>query len=78
MTLSRRLESDRGAALLVVLLMLTLSLALVSAFTSTLVSDQQLRGVDQSRTRVFYAAHGALEQLTADLRRAEVADQQRE
>ena len=60
-------HSERGTALLTVLLMLTLALAMLGGFMSTLTTDQQLRGLDQSRTKVFYATHGALEQLTANL-----------
>jgi hypothetical protein len=60
-------NSDRGAALLTVLLLLTLVAAMLAGFSTVVMTDQRVRGVDRTRTRAFYAAHGALEQLTADL-----------
>jgi hypothetical protein len=62
------LKSDeRGVALIAVLLVLLLTSAMLSGFLFTATTDVQLRGTDRSRTRALYAAHGALEKLTADL-----------
>jgi len=59
--------SDRGTALLTVLLLLTLVSAMLAGFSTVIMTDQRVRGVDRTRTKAFYAAHGALEQLTANL-----------
>ncbi len=58
---------DGGIAMVTVLLLLTLSLAMLGGFTTMVITDQRLRSVDRNRTQAFYGAHGALEQLTADL-----------
>ena len=60
-------RSERGTALITVLLLMMLSLGMLAGFTTLLVTDQRLRGVDRTRTQAFYGAHGALELLTADL-----------
>ncbi|MBI4484510.1 MAG: hypothetical protein HY655_00725 [Acidobacteria bacterium] len=61
------LRSERGVALLTVLLLVMLAAAMLTGVTTLLVSDQRLRGLDRTRTQAFYGAHGALERLTADL-----------
>jgi hypothetical protein len=62
------LKSDeRGVALVAVLLVLMLTSAVLAGFLFTATTDVRLRGTDRSRTRALYAAHGALEKLTADL-----------
>ena len=58
---------ERGVALVAVLLVLLMTSALLSGFLFTTTTDVQLRSVDRSRTRAQYAAHGAIEKLTADL-----------
>ncbi|HWI17415.1 MAG TPA: hypothetical protein VNT81_06700, partial [Vicinamibacterales bacterium] len=65
-TLSLR-ENERGVALVATLLILLLVSALLAAFLATATTDVLLRSADRSRTRTLYAAHGALEKLTADL-----------
>jgi hypothetical protein len=40
---------------------------MLAGFSTVVMTDQRVRGVDRTRTRAFYAAHGALEHLTADL-----------
>lgn len=60
-------RNERGVALVAVLLILMLTSAVLVAFLATASTDVQLRSVDRSRTRTLYAAHGALEKLTADL-----------
>jgi hypothetical protein len=60
-------QNERGIALVAVLLVLMLTSALLSGFLFTATTDVQLRAVDRSRTRALYAAHGAIEKLTADL-----------
>jgi hypothetical protein len=62
-----RIASERGTALLTVLLLLSLSVAMLGGFMTMVVTDQKLRAGDQDSTRAFYGAHGALEKLTADL-----------
>ena len=59
--------TERGIALLTVLLLLMLTSSILAGFLVTTTTDQKLRGVDRSRTKAFYAAHGGLEKLTADL-----------
>ncbi len=63
----QRFESERGTALLTVLLLLSLSVAMLGGFMTMVITDQKLRTGDQDSTRAFYGAHGALEKLTADL-----------
>src|SRR3989304_1885295 len=60
-------RSERGVALIAVLLLLMLSAALVAGFTSIVMNEQRLQGVEQGRAEAFYAAHGCLEKLTSDL-----------
>jgi hypothetical protein len=74
MTTRTRFASERGTALVIVMMVLVLALAMLGGFMSTLVTDQQLRSVDQSRTRVFYATHGALERLTSALGELFISD----
>jgi len=59
--------SERGIALITVLLLLMLSSAILAGFLVTTGTDTALRNVDRSRTRALYAAHGGIEKLTADL-----------
>lgn len=61
------LASERGVALIMVLMLLLLSSSILAAFLVATSTDQRLRGVDRSRTQAFYAAHAGLEKLTADL-----------
>jgi hypothetical protein len=61
------IQSERGTALLTVLLLLSLSVAMLGGFMTMVVTDQKLRTGDQDSTRAFYGAHGALEKMTADL-----------
>jgi hypothetical protein len=63
----KRIESERGTALLTVLLLLSLSVAMLGGFMTMVITDQKLRTGDQDSTRAFYGAHGALERMTADL-----------
>jgi hypothetical protein len=67
MRLSTHVRSERGTALVTVLLLMMLAMAMLAGFTTTLVNDGRLRGFDRTRTQAFYGAHGALELLTADL-----------
>jgi hypothetical protein len=67
MTLSTSPRSERGTALVTVLLLMMLAVGMLAGFTTTLINDNRLRGFDRTRTQAFYGAHGALEQLTADL-----------
>lgn len=60
-------NGERGIALIAVLLLLMMTSALLSGFLFTTTTDLQVRSVDRSRTRAQYAAHGAIEKLTADL-----------
>ncbi len=60
-------RNQRGIALIAVLLILFMTSAVLAGFLFTASTDVQLRSVDRSRTRALYAAHGAIEKLTADL-----------
>ena len=66
-TLQRVARSEHGVALVTVMLLLVLSLGMLAGFSTMLLTDQRLRGIDRSRTQAFYGSHGALEVLTADL-----------
>lgn len=61
------LRSERGVALVTTMLLLMLTSAILAGFLVTAVGDVRLRAVDRSRTQALYAAHAALEKLTADL-----------
>src|SRR5688572_13577523 len=57
----RRLDDDRGVALIATLLIIMLMSALLVGFTTAITSDQKYRLVDRDRVRAFYAAHSGLE-----------------
>jgi len=59
--------SDRGIALVAVLLMLMLATAMVAGFASIIVSEHRLQNVERQRSDAFYAAHGGIEKLTSDV-----------
>jgi hypothetical protein len=63
----RRLQDERGVALVTALLMIMLMSALLIGFTTAVTSDQRYRLVDRDRVRAFYAAHSGLEKLSTDL-----------
>jgi hypothetical protein len=67
MTATFVIRNQRGVALVAVLLILFMTSAILAGFLFTASTDVQLRAVDRSRTRALYAAHGAIEKLTADL-----------
>jgi hypothetical protein len=60
-------SSERGVALIVVLLIMMLMSALMIGFSTIVSSDQKFRGIDKDRTRAYYGATSGLEKLTADL-----------
>lgn len=62
-----RAGGERGAALIITLMLMALISALLVGFYAVLSSDQRFRGIDRDRTKAFYAAHAGLEKLTADL-----------
>ncbi len=61
------IASERGVALVTVMLLLVLTSAILAGFLVTATGDTRLRAVDRSRTQAFYAAHAGLEKLTSDL-----------
>ncbi len=65
--MTSRTSSESGVALITVLLLLMLTSAMLAGFTSLAMSDARLRGADRAQTQAFYATHGALEKLTADM-----------
>ena len=67
MTANFVIRNQRGVALVAVLLVLFMTSAILAGFLFTATTDVQLRAVDRSRTQALYAAHGAIEKLTADL-----------
>ena len=62
-----RTPSDRGIAMITVLMVMTLISALLIGFTAMTMGDQRMRFIDRDRTQAFYAASAGLEKLTADL-----------
>ena len=65
--MTSRTSSESGVALITVLLLLMLTSAMLAGFTSLAMSDVRLRSADRAQTQAFYATHGALEKLTADM-----------
>jgi len=61
------IKNERGIAMVATLLVMLLFSALMVGFTTVVMSDQRYRGIDRDRTQAFYAAHGGLEKMTADL-----------
>src|SRR5262245_14090202 len=61
------LRSERGIALLTVMLLLLLCSSVLVGFLTTTSTDIKIRAVDRSRTQALYAAHAGLEKLTSDL-----------
>jgi hypothetical protein len=61
------LTSERGIALVVVMMVLMLTSAILAGFLVTASGDTRLRAVDRNRTQALYAAHAGLEKLTSDL-----------
>ena len=61
------LASERGIALVMVMMLLMLTSAILAGFLVTASGDMRLRAVDRNRTQALYAAHAGLEKLTADL-----------
>ena len=62
-----RNSTERGIAMITVLLVLMLMSALLVGFTTVVISDQRYRFIDRDRGQAFYAASGAIEKMTADL-----------
>ena len=59
--------SERGIAMISVLLVMMMMSALLVGFTVMATSDQKFRFIDKDRNQAFYAASAGLEKLTADL-----------
>ena len=59
--------SERGIALITVMMIMLLMSALMIGFATIISSDQRFRGIDKDRTRAYYGAMSGLEKLTADL-----------
>lgn len=60
-------DSQSGVALIIVLLMMTLTGALMVGFLFVVINERRLQQIDRDRMEAFYAAHGGLEKLTSDL-----------
>jgi hypothetical protein len=60
-------DSQSGVALIIVLLMMTLTGALMVGFLFVVMNERRLQQIDRDRMEAFYAAHGGLEKLTSDL-----------
>ena len=65
--MAKRGHLESGVALLTVLMLLALASAMLTGFSNSIITDQRLRSIDRTNTKSFYAAHGGLEQMTADL-----------
>lgn len=59
--------ADRGIALIAVLLLMALVSAILAGFVTIVMSEQRLQRIEGEHDEAFYAAHGAVEKLTADL-----------
>ena len=66
LTVSRR-RSDRGVALIAVLLLLALMSALAVALVYKVNHEQHLQRTDMANTLAFYGAEAAMEKMMADL-----------
>ena len=62
-----RSRTERGIAMISVLLVMLMMSALLVGFTVMATSDQKFRFIDKDRNQAFYAASAGLEKLTADL-----------
>ncbi len=62
-----KLKDESGAALASALMVLVLLAGVTAGVTALVITDTKVRALDGTRTQAFYAVHGALEQLTADL-----------
>jgi hypothetical protein len=62
-----RPASERGIALIMTMLVMSLMAALLIGFSAVVASDQRYRNIDRDRVRAFYAAQSGLEKLSADL-----------
>lgn len=58
---------ERGAALIVTLLIMMLISALMVGFVAAVVADQRAAGLDRDQTQAYAAAHAGMEKLTSDL-----------
>ena len=65
--LAMRTSSERGIAMITVLLVMMLMSALLVGFTTVVMSDQRYRFIDRDRSQSFYGAAAGIEKLTADL-----------
>lgn len=66
-TTSRKGSSQRGMALIMVLLFLILTSALAFALLYKVNSEQKMQKSDSGNTAVFYAAEAGMEKINADL-----------
>ncbi len=60
-------RSQRGIALVSVLLIMVLMVGLLTGFYAVVVADQNASGITRDQTQAYAAAHAGLEKLTADL-----------
>ena len=60
-------RSQRGIALISVLLIMVLMVGLLTGFYALVVADQNASGITRDQTQAYAAAHAGLEKLTADL-----------
>ncbi len=63
----RRGRSERGMAMMVVMVVLMLVAGVLAGFTAIIMSEQRVQQSDRDRTQAFYASHAGLEKATADL-----------
>ena len=62
-------RTQRGIALVSVLLIMVLMVGLLTGFYAVVVADQNASGITRDQTQAYAAAHAGLEKLTADLGR---------
>jgi hypothetical protein len=67
MLAASRRRSDKGVALIAVLLLLTLLSAVAVAMVYKVNHEQHLQGTDMANTKAYYGAEAAMEKMMADL-----------
>src|SRR5262245_25437270 len=65
--MARYKNSERGMALMIVLLVMMLLSALMIGFMTSIMADQRSSGVDRDETQTYAAAHAGMEKLTSNL-----------
>src|SRR5262245_1476661 len=65
--MARYRDSERGMALMIVLIVMMLLSALMIGFMTSIMADQRSSGIDRDETQTYAAAHAGMEKLTSEL-----------